>query len=137
MEAYIERSPDALLSELQDALWDIYEEDVSAQTVLRTLLRRGLTRKKVRGHLLVFLVARSYYPIQWKLSREAVERNENVRDAYHAFVGLNYRADQLVFVDESACNRHTTKRLLGWATLGNRAQRRDFFIRGQRCVSYV
>ena len=45
MEAYIERSPDALLSELQDALWDIYEEDVSAQTVLRTLRWQGLTRK--------------------------------------------------------------------------------------------
>lgn len=65
MEAYIERSPDALLSELQDALWDIYEEDVSAQTVLRTLLRRGLTRKKVRGHLLLFLMACSHYQIQW------------------------------------------------------------------------
>ena len=39
MEAYIERSPDAQLSNFEDALGGIYEEDVSAQTVYSNVTR--------------------------------------------------------------------------------------------------
>ena len=45
--------------------------------------------------------------------------------------------NQLVFVDESACNQNTTKRVMAWAPIGSRAHRRDFFIRGARYVSMV
>lgn len=41
-----------------------------------------------------------------------------------------------MFLDESACNRLTTKRLKAWAPCGERARRRDFFIRGIRFVLF-
>lgn len=47
-------------------------------------------------------------------------------------VGEHYQANQLVFVDESATNRYTTMRKKGWAPVGQRARRRDFFVRGQK-----
>jgi hypothetical protein len=42
-----------------------------------------------------------------------------------------------VFLDESATNRHTAKRSKGWAPIGDRARRRDYFVRGQRYVVIV
>lgn len=51
-------------------------------------------------------------------------------------MGQNYLPEQLVFVDESAFNRNTTKRRMAWAPVGWRAQHRDFFVRGQRCVGF-
>jgi hypothetical protein len=43
----------------------------------------------------------------------------------------------LVFVDESACDRRTTYRNRGWAMRGDRAVRKAFFVRGQRCVAQL
>lgn len=57
-----------------------------------------------------------------------------MRDFFRLHVGETYSAEQLVFVDESAFNRHTARRTMGWATTGTRARRRDFFVRGQRYV---
>jgi hypothetical protein len=69
------------------------------------------------------------------VSRAAQERDEDKRDAYQAFVGANFRAEQLVFVDESGVNRIATKRTSAWAHTGTRARRRDYFVRGKRYVS--
>ncbi|KZP30735.1 hypothetical protein FIBSPDRAFT_669857, partial [Athelia psychrophila] len=43
-----------------------------------------------------------------------------------------YPLDMLVFLDESACNHHTTRRQYSWAASLCRAYQRDFFVRGQR-----
>jgi hypothetical protein len=51
-------------------------------------------------------------------------------------MGANYRADQLVFVDETGVNRHTGARTHGWAPCGERARRRDFFVRGVKYVVF-
>lgn len=37
-----------------------------------------------------------------------------------------------MFLDEAACNRLTSNRLKGWAPIGQRARRHDYFVRGQR-----
>lgn len=69
-----------------------------------------------------------------QVTRAAIERNEDKRNQYQIFIAENFRPDQLVFVDESACNRITTKRPKAWSPTGVRARRRDYFIRGQRYV---
>jgi hypothetical protein len=67
-----------------------------------------------------------------KVTRPAMERNEDRCDLYQLQVGENFQADQLVFLDESACNRITTKRAMAWARVGCRARRHDYFVRGHR-----
>ncbi|KAG8945188.1 hypothetical protein FRC04_001167 [Tulasnella sp. 424] len=111
LEGCIERQPDIYLSELQEKLEDARGVVTSVSTIHRTLLRRGFTRKRV--------------------TREAAERSEDARDQYLLQVG-QYDPEMLVFVDESAYNRHVSRRTYGWAPMGTRSRRRDFFIRGTR-----
>ncbi|KAH7909187.1 hypothetical protein BJ138DRAFT_988170, partial [Hygrophoropsis aurantiaca] len=89
------------LSELQHQLREACGIEVTEPTIRRALRNRGFTRKHV-----------------------PIERNEEHRIAFQAHVGENLRADQLVFVDESACNRNTVKRSMAWAPIGSRARRR-------------
>lgn len=56
------------------------------------------------------------------------------RAAFIYKIGTHYTADQLVTVDESACNRRTSYRGYGWAIKGSRAVRKAFFVRGRRSV---
>jgi transposase len=59
LEGLIERTPDLYLSELKAILEEMREVEVSQETIRRSLLRRGFTRKRV--------------------SRPALERNEDWR----------------------------------------------------------
>ena len=61
-----------------------------------------------------------------------LERDENDRACYRMRMADLYTAEQLVFVDESACHRTTTMRSQGWSPCGSRARRRDFFVRGDK-----
>lgn len=47
------------------------------------------------------------------------------------YLATHFRADQLVFVDESACNRHTPERRTAWAPCSEHARRHCFFVRGE------
>ncbi|KAJ6545876.1 hypothetical protein DFH09DRAFT_846248, partial [Mycena vulgaris] len=67
----------------------------------------------------------------WKISRSALEAEEQKRLGYQAEVG-EHPAHRLIFLDEAACNRHTSKQLKAWAPIGERAMHHDFFIRGVR-----
>jgi hypothetical protein len=67
------------------------------------------------------------------MSRVAVERSAQARFEYLARIGT-YRADQLVFVDESSVDRRTTYRGRAWLIRGTKAQRKAFFVRGRRQV---
>ena len=67
-----------------------------------------------------------------QVSAPAIERNEERRANFQIHMAENYIAEQLVFVDESGCNRITTKRTHAWAPLGWRARWRDYFVRGQK-----
>ncbi|KAK7021409.1 hypothetical protein VNI00_017360 [Paramarasmius palmivorus] len=47
LEGLIERTPDIYLSEMQDALWNVFEVDVDVKTISNSLRRRGFTQKKI------------------------------------------------------------------------------------------
>jgi hypothetical protein len=65
------------------------------------------------------------------MTKAAIERDEVKRTKYLCEVG-QYRADQLVFVDESSFDKRTTHRNYGWSLRGERATKRCHFIRGRR-----
>jgi hypothetical protein len=62
----------------------------------------------------------------------AQEHSAQKQAAYVHHMGLNYTAEQLVFVDESSFDRRTRYRGYGWALKGQRALRKCFFMRGKR-----
>jgi len=112
LDRLIEQKPDLYIDELQAALRTEHQVEMSVDTIRRELKRRGLTRKK--------------------LQKPAAERNEEIRSAFRMHMGTTYQANQLVFVDETGMNRNTSSRRYGWARCGNRARRRDFFVRGTK-----
>lgn len=113
----IQHTPDVQLSTLLQLLKVQRGVSVDKSTIWRSLHRAGYSRKKV--------------------SISALEQNEETRCQYLLTVGLDFLAEQLVFVDESACNRVTARRPYAWSLVGTCARRHDYFIRGKRRVSSV
>ncbi|VDC02747.1 unnamed protein product [Peniophora sp. CBMAI 1063] len=111
LEARIEQSPDLTLRELRQALVTAYAIDVTEQTISNSLKRRGWSRKK--------------------LSRPALEQDEEKRAAFRLEIA-QYAPWMLVFLDESAADRRTARRTYGWAPIGDRARRHDYFVRKKR-----
>lgn len=68
----------------------------------------------------------------FQVTCSAIQRNEDDRAQYKYIIGQHYRPEQLVFTDESSLNQLTTRHSYAWSYIGNRARRRDFFIRGRR-----
>ena len=87
---------------------------------------------KRRVFKLVFQIKRIACNSIEKITRPARERDEEQRAQFQADIGENYPPETLVFLDESACNRMTGRRSMGWAPIGKRARRHDYFVRGQR-----
>ncbi|CAE6447700.1 unnamed protein product [Rhizoctonia solani] len=110
LEGCVLRQPDIMIFELQELLFRVYSVQTSTTTIVRSLHRRGLTYKKI--------------------SRHAMQRDEADRTQFQFIVGMFYRADQFVCVDESACDRRTTRRRYAWSYVGSRALVRDSFSRG-------
>jgi len=69
-----------------------------------------------------------------QLSRNALERSAIKRARYVVKIAMGYQSYQLVFVDESSCDRRTTYRNRAWAIRGQRAVRKTFFVRGRRYI---
>ena len=108
----IQHTPDVQLSTLLQLLkvqWGVF---VDKSNVWRSLHRAGYSRKKV--------------------SISALEQNEETRCQYLLTVGLDFSAEQLVFVDEFACNRVTAHQPYAWSPVGTHARRYDYFIRGKQ-----
>ncbi|KAG2352326.1 hypothetical protein BDR07DRAFT_1438143 [Suillus spraguei] len=72
------------LDELRDEISKARGKHLSLSTIWRTLHRTGYSRKKI--------------------TREARERNLDKRAEYMYQIGLKYRPDQLIFVDESSAD---------------------------------
>lgn len=68
-----------------------------------------------------------------QMTRVAAERSAEKRLEYSTRIG-QYAAHQLVFVDESSVDRRTTYRGFAWSIRGTAAQRKAFFVRGQRYI---
>jgi transposase len=114
VESLIERTPDITLQELKEDLEINRGVSVNKSTVYRTLIRHGFTLKR-----------------SGLVAKEHVEED---RVRYMVEIAQNFHPDQLVFVDKSAMNWLTMRRPRGWSPVGCRSHRRDFFVRGTRCV---
>jgi hypothetical protein len=69
-----------------------------------------------------------------QVSCPAMERNEDRCTEYQIKVAEEYFPEQLVFVDESACNRNTTKHKYAWAPINGQARRHDYFVQGKQYI---
>jgi hypothetical protein len=66
-----------------------------------------------------------------QLTRPAEERSDEYRNEYLEVIG-QYDPTQLVFTDESYCDKRNTARLTGWSEKGTRAVVAALFKRGRR-----
>ncbi|GAW03714.1 related to Ant1 transposase-Aspergillus niger [Lentinula edodes] len=67
-----------------------------------------------------------------KITKVAIERDARKRAQFRLNYARLYRADQLIFVDESSFDRRTPYRRRGWAVSGRRVYKSTFFVRGRR-----
>lgn len=82
---------------MQYFLYDEFEILVSESTISRALKKRKWSKKKV--------------------DRRARQRSRRLRDAYFAQLS-QWKARQLIFVDESSSNERSADRKYGWAPIG-------------------
>ncbi len=127
----VKQSCDSYLDELRKELEGVTGNKVSDSTIWRALRGSGYTMKKVSTICFKFDDFANRRP---QLTKIAIERNELKREDFRQHMALTYIPDQLVFVDESACDRRTTYRGCAWAIKGQRAVWKAFFVRGKRCV---
>src|SRR5437763_10574717 len=85
---------------------------VSIPTLWRSLRFCGITRKKIQ--------------------KAAKERSEILYSIYLYNIGMNYIAEQLIFIDESAKDERIFTRLYGYSLINTRAKKSVVFIRGKR-----
>ena len=101
----------------------------------RTLLREYLAGRlqayleEIRNWLLgefgiqvsLTLVSRELKRMKWSrkiASKKAAEQSDALRRVFQARCQQNYTAEQIVAVDESACNERTGDRKYGWGPVG-------------------
>src|SRR6266481_2628994 len=125
----VRRNSDIYLDELQEDLRQICGVSVSKISIWRALRQSGYTMKKVMLTFCCCVINDTHFAL--KLTRVATERSAEKRANYIMRIG-RYSRDQLVFVDESACDRRMTYRGHVWAISGQRAARKAFFVRGKR-----
>ena len=68
-----------------------------------------------------------------KVDRRAMEQNEDVRAVYRFHMAFEYRPEQLVFVDESSCDRRLSREY-GRTLRGHRVTKKTVFVCGKRCM---
>ncbi len=130
LQRAITRRNDRYLEELREVLEERCGVKVSDATIWRTLHRVGFRLKEV-SFPFTFLCPLLTAP---QITKHAAERNEFLRAQYRCTIGEHYKPEQLVFVDESACDRRTYLRNRVWALEGLRACRKQYFARGKRYV---
>jgi len=98
----INQKPDIYLDKLRALLAERSGVVVHESTIWRALTRSGFTMKKVNTRFASSAPAHIFN----KLTREAIERNENLRTLYRYSYGITYRPEATVFVDESLFDHH-------------------------------
>lgn len=96
-EEYLQGNPNVYMEEMRDWLYDEYDLRVSIGTIYRELERLRWSRKVA--------------------SKRAKEQSDALRRVFLARVGQHYTAEQIVAIDESACNERTGDRKYGWAPI--------------------
>lgn len=100
LEALCDRlleKPTLYLDEMAVFLWDEFDIHVSACCIRKTLSSIGWSKKTVR--------------------QKAKERNQGLRDEYIHYIS-EFHSYQLVFVDESGCDKRAGFRRTGWSPFG-------------------
>ena len=95
---YLAGRPQAYLEEIRVWLEDEFALVVSIATISRELKTMRWSRKVA--------------------SKKAAEQSEPLRRVFQARCQQNYSAEQIVAVDESACNERTGDRKYGWGPIG-------------------
>ncbi|GBB83722.1 hypothetical protein RclHR1_01040027 [Rhizophagus clarus] len=99
---------DELVHEMEQRIGKL----VSIPTLWRSLKFCGITRKKIQ--------------------KASKERSDILRGVYLYNIGMNYTAEQLIFIDESAKDERTLTRLYGYSSINTRAKKSVVFVRGKR-----
>jgi transposase len=97
--------------EMADFLYRNFRRTISERSISRTLRSIGWTRKTIR--------------------RIAQQRDADLRDHYLHRIA-QYKSYQLIFVDESGCDRRTGYRRWGWSPKGSSPVQVTKFGRGKR-----
>jgi transposase len=95
---YLHGYPQALVAEMMEHLHTQFGVEASYSTIYRALKKLRYSRKVASKH--------------------ASEQSEPLRRAFIARVQNSYKAEQVVAVDESACNERTGDRKYGWSPQG-------------------
>ena len=69
----------------------------------------------------VALVSRELQKLKWSrkiATKKALKQSDCLRRVFQARAQLNYTAEQIVAIDESACNERTGDRKYGWSPVG-------------------
>lgn len=103
--------PDQYLDEMAVFLWDEFGALFDPSTISRTLSRHGWSNKIIR--------------------RRAREQNQDLRDFYLYNLSA-FKSYQLVYVDESGCDKRIGFRRRGWSPLGTTPLEVTRFHRSQR-----
>lgn len=98
MKEYLNGRPQAYLEEIRDWLLDEFDLLVSTSIIHRELQGLKWSRKVA--------------------TKRATEQSDPFRRVFQARLQLNYTAEQIVAIDESACNERTGDRKYGWSPVG-------------------
>jgi transposase len=100
------------LEEMKDFLYDEFDIEISVSGIWRELYRMRYSRKIA--------------------SKRAKEQSEPLRRIYLARIAQHYTADQIVALDESACNERTGDRKYGWSPINSSVELVYSFKRSER-----
>ncbi|KAI9148659.1 hypothetical protein HJFPF1_08368 [Paramyrothecium foliicola] len=79
-------------------------------------------------------ISRTLKAMRWstKNARRIAQQRDDTLRAYYSWKVSHYRADQLIFVDESGCDKKAGQRKRGWAPIGMTPVMVDALNRDQR-----
>ncbi|CRG92909.1 hypothetical protein PISL3812_09987 [Talaromyces islandicus] len=103
--------PALYLDEMAVFLWDEFNIYVTISTISKALTSIGWSKKTAR--------------------QKAKERNRDLRNEYFNYIS-DFSSDQLLFVDESGCDKRAGFRRTAWSPLGVAPIQVCKFHRGQR-----
>ncbi|CAB4442179.1 unnamed protein product [Rhizophagus irregularis] len=112
LRGIVQTNADLYLGEIIQEMEVQSGKHVSIPTLWRSLAYCGITRKK--------------------LHKIAKERNELLRSAFMAHIGIQYQREQLIFLDESAKDDRTISHRYGYSEINTRAIKKVVFIREKR-----
>lgn len=108
---YLLDKPGSYLDESADYLREVFGVDLTTDSISRALKRVKWSKKRMQ--------------------QQAKEQNADLRDEYRHDIS-EYHSYQLVYVDESGCDKRTGIRRTGWSPPGITPVERSKFHRGQR-----